>query len=301
MVDTSDEWIRQRTGIVERRLLTEDQATSDLAIAAAKAALADARCDPKELDLVILGTVTGDFPFPATATLVQAALGADNAAAFDVSAACPGFVFAASVGSQFLATGRCRRVLAIGAEALSRIVDFTDRSTCVIFGDAAGAVVLAPLEDAGRGEILDFHLGSRGGVPELLYMPGGGSRAPATHETVDRKLHSIRMAGREVYRFAVESMVSMVRAAIEKHGKDEIRLVIPHQMNRRIIESVIDRLALDPARVYVNIEKYGNTSAASVPVALREAIDLGMTVKGKIAVLCAVGAGFTWGSMTLRW
>jgi len=301
MVDTSDEWIRQRTGIQERRILEKSESCSDLAIRAAQAALADAKCDPLELDLIIVGTVTGDYPFPATATLVQAALGAWNAAAFDLSAACPGFIYAASVGTQFIASRRYRRVLAIGAEALTKILDFTDRSTCVIFGDAAGAALLAPFDDCRRGEILDVDLYSRGGQPELLYLPGGGSKNPTSGETVDKHMHYLRMSGRDVYRVAVETMGDMVRKAIQKYGKDEVALVVPHQMNRRIIESVIDRLSLDPARVMVNIEQYGNTSAASVPVAFREAVDRGLAVPGKIVLLCAVGAGFTWGSITLRW
>ncbi len=301
MVDTSDEWIRQRTGIVERRIMEDSEACSDLAIRAARAALEDAKCAPEEIDLIIVGTVTGDFPFPATATLVQAALGCTRAAAFDVGAACPGFIYAATIGTQFIATGKFRRVLVIGAEALSRILDYTDRSTCVIFGDAAGAVVLAPFEVTKRREIVDCAIHARGGEPELLYLPAGGSRSPASHETVDKRQHFLRMAGRDVYRFAVESMVDMVRRAIERHGKDEIGLVIPHQMNRRIIESVIERLSLDPARVVVNIDRYGNTSSASVPVALSEAAAASRPEPGKIVLLCAVGAGLTWGSITIRW
>lgn len=301
MVDTSDEWIRQRTGIVERRILDRSKACSDIATEAARRALADAKCDPSELDLIIIGTVTGDHVFPATATIVQSNLGAWNAAAFDISAACPGFIYAASVGSQFIATGKYRRVLVIGSEVLSRLLDFTDRGTCVIFGDAAGAAVLAPYEDTKRAEILDFSLFAKGGDPQLLYMPAGGSRKPATSETVAAREHHIRMAGREVYRFAVESMVAMVKRVVDQYGKDEVALVIPHQMNRRIIESVIERVALDPARVFINIEKYGNTSAASVPVALDEAVRAGLPVKGKIVMLCAVGAGFTWGSIVMRW
>jgi 3-oxoacyl-[acyl-carrier-protein] synthase-3 len=301
IVDTSDEWIRQRTGIMSRRIVSKSEACSHLAVRAARAALADAKCDASELDLIILGTVTGDYIFPAAATLVQAALGATNAAAFDVSAACPGFIYAAAVGSQFIATGKCRRVLVIGAETLSRIVDYTDRSTCVIFGDGAGAAVLAPFDDSRKAEMLEFSLFSKGGEPHLLYMPAGGSKLPSSHETIDGKQHCIRMAGREVYRFAVESMVTMVRRVVEKYGKEEVALVVPHQMNRRIIESVIERLDLDPKRVFINIEKYGNTSAASVPVALAEAAQAGMPVPGKIVILCAVGAGFTWGSIVLRW
>ena len=301
MVDTSDEWIRQRTGIVERRIVAEEDACSDLATRAAEAALRDAKCHAKDLDLIIVGTVSGDYVFPQTASLIQARLGAWKAAAFDVGAACPGFIYAASVGSQFIATGRYQRVLVIGVEVLSRMVDYTDRGTCVLFGDAAGAAILAPHEETKRGEFLDVALYTKGGQPELLWYPAGGSRNPTSKATIDARQHSIRMAGREVYRVAVEAMVSMVRDAIDKYGKDEIGLVIPHQMNRRILESVIDRLKLDPSRVFINIEKYGNTSAASVPVALVEAVSGGRAVPGKLVVLCAVGAGFTWGSIVLRW
>ena len=301
MVDTTDAWIQQRTGIVERRVLEAGEACSDLAIRAARAALENAKLDPKELDLIVVGTVTGDHAFPATASLVQAAIGAWNAAGFDVGAACPGFIYAASIGTQFIATGRYRRVLCIGAEALTRVTDFKDRSTCVIFGDGGGAVVLAPFEDAKRGEVMEVNLAMRGGNPQLLWLPAGGSRTPASHETVENRQHYLRMAGREVYRVAVETMVGMVRDAIQKYGKDEIALVIPHQMNRRILESIIERLELDPSRVLINIEKYGNTSAASVPVALDEAMRAGRLVSGKYVVLCAVGAGFNWGSIVLRW
>lgn len=301
MVDTSDEWIQQRTGIQERRVCGPDEACSDIAFRAAERALADAKCPASELDLIIVGTVSGDHPFPSTATLLQARLGAWNAAAFDISAACPGFIYAMSIGTQFISTGKYRRVLVIGAEVLSRLLDFTDRSTCVIFGDGAGAAVLAPLEDAGRAEIVDFNLFAKGGDPHLLWMPAGGSRTPASADSVEKRLHYIRMAGREVYRFAVESMVNMVRRTVDQYGKEELALVIPHQMNKRIIESIIERIELDPSRVFVNIHKYGNTSAASVPVALTEAAAEGKTVKGKLVLLCAVGAGFTWGSVVLRW
>lgn len=301
IVDTSDAWIRQRTGIEERRIVREGESCSDLALRAAQAALADAHCDPKELDLIILGTVTGDFVFPATATLLQGRLGAVNAAAFDISAACPGFIFAATIGTQFIATGRYRRILVIGAEALSRILDFQDRATCVIFGDGAGAAILAPFEEAQRGEIVECNLYTRGGQPELLYAPAGGSRLPASHATVDARDHYIHMAGREVYRVAIDAMTQMVSGAFDRFGRENVCLVVPHQMNRRILESVIERLHIDPSRVVINIEKYGNTSAASVPVALQEAIQQEKLVKGKYALLCAVGAGFTWGSIVLRW
>ncbi|MBI3817758.1 MAG: ketoacyl-ACP synthase III [Planctomycetes bacterium] len=301
IVETSDDWIRQRTGIEQRRIALPTEACSDIAGRAAERALANANCNASELDLIIVGTVSGDHPFPATATLIQARLGAWNAAAFDISAACPGFIYATSIGSQFIATGKYRRVLVIGAEILSRLLDFKDRTTCVIFGDGAGAAVLAPFEETKKAEIVEFDLYSKGGDPQLLWMPAGGSRLPATHETVEERKHYIKMAGREVYRFAVESMVAMVRKAVDKYGKDEIALVIPHQMNRRIIESIIERVELDPARVFINIEKYGNTSAASVPVALAEAVAQGRAVPGKLVMLCAVGAGFTWGSIVIRW
>lgn len=301
MVDTSDEWIQQRTGILERRIIDSKEACSDIATRAAQRALDDAKCSASELDLIIVGTVSGDYTFPSTATLLQARLGAWNAAAFDISAACPGFIYATSIGSQFIATGKYRRVLVVGAEVLSRLLDFTDRSTCVIFGDAAGAAILAPIEEAKRAEILDFSLFAKGGDPQLLWMPAGGSRTPATPASVDGRQHYIRMAGREVYRFAVESMVAMVKRVVDQYGREELALVVPHQMNKRIIESIIERVELDPTRVFVNIEKYGNTSAASVPVALAEAAAQGRVVPGKLVLLCAVGAGFTWGSIVLRW
>jgi len=302
MVDTTDEWIRTRTGIRERRVAAEDQATSDLAVVAARRALEEARLDPADLDLIIVATVTPDMPFPATACIVQDRLGASRAAALDLETACSGFVYALATGAQFIETGLYNNVLVIGAETLSKIVDWTDRRTCVLLGDGAGAVVLQPAlaEDQG---LLSFHLGADGGGADLLKQPAGGSRLPASEETVRSRLHYVHMNGREVFKFAVKVMGEAAQAALEKCGLGfaDVDYYIPHQANYRIIEASARRFGLPMERVYVNIDRYGNTSAASIPVALDEAVDQGRIRPGDLVLLVAFGGGLTWGAAVCRW
>jgi len=301
MVDTSDEWIVTRTGIKERRIASPEQATSDLAYEAALEACANASLSPEELDLIIVGTVVPDMPFPSTACLVQARLGAKKAAAFDIEAACSGFIYALSIAHQFIANGVYDKVLVIGAETLSRVTDFTDRTTCVLLGDAAGACVLGP-STHGNG-ILSLHLGADGTGADMLKQPAGGSRLPASHETVEKRQHFVSMNGALVFKFAVKTIDSAVRQVLRESGltTDDVSLLIPHQANLRIMESAAHRLGIPMDRVYVNIDKYGNTSAASIPVALHEAWEAGRVKQGDTVVLVAFGGGLTWGSAVIRW
>ena len=301
LVDTSDEWIVQRTGIQERRYAADDQATSDLAVLAGQRALDAAGVRAEDIDLVVLGTLTPDYLLPSTACLVQDRLGATNAGAFDCNAACTGFLTALHTGEAFVASGRARRVLVIGAEKLTSFVDFTDRTSCIIFGDAGGAAVLTPLDECGQGEILRTVLGADGKGYDFIHMPGGGSRKPPTHETVEKGEHFIRMRGRDVFRFAVTYMGEMVEKMIEGYSTDEVSIVVPHQVNKRIIEAALERIDIPREKVVVNIEKYGNSSAATVPLALDEAVRAGRVEKGKLVVLVAFGAGLTWGGTLIRW
>lgn len=301
IVETSDEWIRTRTGIEERRMLEENLATSDMATEAAKLALIDANLKAEDIDLIIVGTTTPDMPFPATACIVQKNLGAHKAAAFDVETACTGFMYALTIGEQFVRTGFYKNVLVIGAETLTRILDWKDRNTCVIFGDGAGAVVLQPVEE--KYGILASHLGADGENGEFLMQPAGGSRMPASVETVENRLHSIKMDGSEVFKFAVRAMT---KASIEvlKNANlqlEDIDFLIPHQANMRIIEASMKRLKLTKDKVYVNLNKVGNMSAASVPVALDEANKKGLIKRNDIVLLVAFGGGLTWGSSIMRW
>ncbi len=301
LVDTSDEWIVQRTGIRERRFAADDQATSDLCLVAARRALEAAGIGPEELDLVIVGTLTPDYLLPSCSCLVQHGLGARNAGAFDVAAACTGFLTALHAAEAFIAAGRARRVLAIGAETLSRFLDLSDRTSCILFGDAAGAAVVAPLEECRRGEVLRTRLGADGSAFEMIHMKGGGSRLPPSHETVERGEHFIRLRGREVYRFAVTKMADLIREMTAGFEPEEIGLIVPHQVNQRIIEAAMDRVGWPLDKVVSNIDRYGNTSAATVPVALDEAWRTGRLEPGKLVVLVAFGAGLTWGGSLLRW
>jgi len=300
-VDTSNEWIIQRTGIERRRYAAPEQATSDMAIIASQKALEAAGIRGDELDLIVVGTMSPDHMLPACALLVQKALGAKKAAAFDVNAACTGFLTSLATAEAFVASGRAKKVLAIGAESLSRFVDQTDRTSCILFGDGAGAVVLMPFEDCKRGEILRVALGADGEGYQYIHMVGGGSRKPSSHETVDQKEHAIRVAGREVYRFAVQQMTTSIAEMMEGHTYDEVSLVVPHQVNRRIIDAALERMGWPDDKVFVNIQEYGNTSAASVPIALDEAVRAGRAEKGKLVVMVAFGAGLTWGGALVRW
>lgn len=301
IVETSDEWIVQRTGIKERRIAAKDQYTSTLATAAAKQALEDAGMKGEEIELVICATVTGDQPFPATACRVGLDIGAKNAGGFDLAAACSGFVFAMQVASNMIASGQYSKILVCGAEILSRILDYEDRNTCVLFGDGAGAAIFTTLDVAKRGEYLGGSISMEGGAEDVLAQPGGGSRHPASLDTIEQRLHYMKMGGTKVFRFAVRVFAGLVRDVIEKYGKDEIGVIIPHQVNQRIIESAMDQAGLPMDMVFCNIHKYGNTSAASVAIALREAYDAGRLVKGKLVVMPAFGAGMSWGHTLLRW
>lgn len=301
MVETSDEWIRTRTGIRERRIAEPHEASSDYAIRAARQAMAMAGVTADEIDLIICATVTPDMPFPSTACIVQDALGAHHAAAFDMSAACPGWIYGMVMAQQSIATGFHKCALVVGVELLSKVVDWTDRNTCVLFGDAAGAAVLQPVSE-GRG-ILSSILGSEGAGGKHLHLPAGGSRHPATAETVENKLHFVRMNGQEVFKFAVRVMNEATAQVVEKAGltMDDVDLLVPHQANIRIIDAAVKRLGIPHEKVLVNVERYGNTSSASIPVALSEALEEGRVKEGDLLVFCSFGAGLVWGAMTLRW
>jgi 3-oxoacyl-[acyl-carrier-protein] synthase-3 len=301
MVETNDEWIVSRSGIRERHVSDDQTATSDLASLAAQRALEEANISPEELDLIMVATATPDMVFPSTACLLQDILGAKNAAHMDLVAACSGFVYGLSIGDAIISSGRYRTILVIGAETLTKITDYQDRGTCVLFGDAAGAVILRPTrEDRG---VLETYLGGNGSLWRLLYMPAGGSRMPASHETVDKRLHTIKMSGNEVFKAAVKAMGDAALKVLQQAGltAQDVDLMIPHQANIRIIRATAKRIHLPIERVYINIDRYGNTSAASIPLAMDEARRKGLGKKGDIWLLVAFGGGFTWGSVLIRW
>ena len=301
IVDTSDQWITERTGMKERHIAAPDEAASDLALIACKKALADAKVSPGEIDLIIVGTVTGDMPFPSTACVLQQRLGAKHAAAFDVSAGCTGFIYALSVARQFVLTGVSRTVLVVGVEVLSRITDWSDRSTCVLFGDAAGAAVLKASDEPNTG-IIGFHLAADGDGGRLLHMPAGGSRHPATVETVQQRMHTCKMNGNPLFKVAVRNMADAVKRLLNQTGLEpgDLSLLIPHQANLRIIEATTRLLKFPSERVFVNIHKYGNTSSATTIVALDEARKTGLVHPGDVVMLVAFGAGLTWGGVAIR-
>lgn len=301
IVDTSDEWIVTRTGISERRIAGEDEATSDLAIGAARQALEHAGLAGKDVDLVIVATVSPDSAFPAVASLVQDAVGARSAAAFDLAAGCSGFIYALATGAQFVASGLYERVLVVGADCLSRLVDWRDRSTCVLFGDGAGAVLLEPAPE-GFG-CLSFDLGSDGAGAPLLCVEGGGSRRFAPEANVGKLENTIRMVGSEVFKFAVRAIEDSTQRALERAQLSvaDIDLFVAHQANLRIIDAAARRLNLPDEKVFTNVHKYGNTSAASIPIALCEALALGKLHRGDTLAMCGFGAGLTWASCILRW
>ncbi|AZK47830.1 beta-ketoacyl-ACP synthase III [Paenibacillus lentus] len=301
MVETNDEWIVSRTGIRERHIAAPNQATSDLAYEAAVKALKSAGLAAEDLELIIVATVTPDMTFPSTACILQEKLGAKKAAAFDLSAACSGFVYSLATANGFIQTGMYNNALIIGADALSRITDYTDRNTCVLFGDGAGAVVLGEVPE-GRG-FLSFDLGAEGAGGELLKLEGGGSRCPASEETVRSGKHFIYMNGREVFKFAVRVMGAATEEVLRKAGKDksEIDLFVPHQANIRIIQSAMQRLDLPEEKCVINVDKYANTSAASIPLALVEAVEEGRVKEGDTLLLVGFGGGLTWGASVLVW
>ncbi|WP_188993822.1 beta-ketoacyl-ACP synthase III [Paenibacillus nasutitermitis] len=301
MVDTNDEWIVSRTGIRERRIAAPDQATSDLAFHASTAALQAAGITAEELDLIIVATITPDMYFPSTACLLQDKLGAKKAAAFDLSAACSGFIYGLATATSMIATGMYRHVLVVGAECLSRITDYTDRNTCILFGDGSGAVVLGAVPE-GRG-FKSFELGADGAGGDLLKVCGGGSRLPSTAQTIADKQHFIYMAGSEVFKFAVRIMGNAAEEALRKAGMDkgDIDLLIPHQANIRIIQSALNRLELPEEKSMINLHNYGNVSAASIPIALAEAVEQGRVHEGDRLVMVGFGGGLTWGASVLVW
>ncbi len=300
-VDTTDKWIREMTGISQRHIASSKESTASLALYAARQAIESANVNPNEIDLVIVATATPEFIFPATACLVQDALGASRAGAFDLEAGCSGFVYALATAASFIRSGMSNTVLVIGAETLSRIVDWNDRGTCVLFGDGAGAVIVRGSDEPGG--VLGSILGSDGSGGELLVVPGGGSKNPAGAETVTSKMHTIRMNGREVYRFATRVMAQAAKQAADLAGwqLDQIDLFIPHQANIRIIDSAAKSLKLSSDKVFVNLQNYGNTSAASIPIALCEAIDTGRVRPGSNLVMVGFGAGLTWASCAIHW
>jgi 3-oxoacyl-[acyl-carrier-protein] synthase-3 len=303
MVDTSDEWIRARSGIRERRIAAPDEATSDLAIAAATRALEDAGVAASEIDLVVVATVTPDSPMPSTACIIQHKLGIPTTAAcFDLNAACSGFIYALDTACAMLGSGRYRKALVIGAEKLSSVVNWQDRGTCLLFGDGAGAAVVATTETAGIG-LIGTRLGSLGEDTDLLCIPAGGSRMPTTADTIERGDQFIKMKGKEVFKLAVRIMEEAARDILEQHGlaATQIGLVIPHQANLRIIDAIAQYLELPVERFFVNVDRYGNTSAASIPIALDEARRAGRIKAGDITLLVAFGAGLTYGSALIRW
>ncbi|MDA2926513.1 ketoacyl-ACP synthase III [Acidobacteria bacterium AH-259-G07] len=302
LVDTSDEWIRARTGIAERRIVSDSQANSDLSIKAIKNAFQARELRPEEIDLIIVATVTPDMMFPSTACIIQDKIGAKNAWGFDLLGACSGFLYAIATGAQFVQTGAYKRVLVIGTDVMSSILNFEDRTTCVLFGDGAGAVLLEPSQEDDTG-IIDFILHSDGSGGKFLYMPAGGSLHPASHETVDKKMHYVHQDGRNVFKFAVKLMTEVSLEILQRNGytTEDVTLYIPHQANLRIIQSSVERLKLRPEQVVINIDRYANTTAATIPVGLAEAYHQGRMKKGDLMLLVSFGAGFTWGSLLLRW
>jgi 3-oxoacyl-[acyl-carrier-protein] synthase-3 len=301
MIATSHDWIVQRTGIHQRHIVEDGEVTSDLAVQAAQQALARAGLAPEDIDFIVLGTTSPDMPFPSTANFVQHKLGCGRAGSVDVFAACTGSIYSLSMGAQYIQTGKYRTVLCIGAETLSRITDFTDRGTCILLADAAGAVVLSTSDD-GSG-LIDTDLYSDGRYWELLYQPGGGSKHPASAETVAARMHYAKMKGNEVFKVAVRMFEESARRILERNGFTvaDVSLFVPHQANLRIIEAAAKRLAMPMERVFVNVDRYGNTGAASVYVALEEAWALGRIKRGDLLLLAAFGGGFTWGAALVRW
>ncbi len=301
-LDTTDEWIRERTGILERRIVVEGESTATLAAAAAKKAIADARLSPADIDMIIVATITPECFFPSTACFVQQALGVPPIPSFDLAAACSGFIYAFMNATFLLQGGHYRNILIIGAETMSRITDYEDRSTCILFGDGAAAAVLSATSDPDGPAVLHYQLKAEGSGTTMLTVPAGGSRVPASTMTVNERLHYIKMQGREVYKLAVKRNLELIDSALSESGvsAEEISLVIPHQSNLRIIESARLRLGLPPERVFTNIQRYGNTSAASIPLGLDECRESGRIKAGDLVLLVAFGAGLTWGSILIR-
>lgn len=301
IVDTSDTWIRERTGIGRRRFAADNELTSDMATAAAVRALEAAGLTARDLDMIIVGTISGDSPMPACAVHVQQKLGASEIPAFDISAACAGFVYGMTIADQFIATGAAKRVLVIGVELLSRLMNWTDRTTCVLFGDGAGAAILGPSEGSGAG-ILASRIFSDGSLAGALHIPGGGSAEPMTVDAVERKRNKVHMSGSEVFKAAIKNLTSAAQLAIKAAGitEKDVDWIVAHQANMRILTQVSDRLSVPLERFVLNIEEYGNTSSASIPIALDEAVRDGRIRPGHTVVFCALGAGISWGASVVR-
>jgi 3-oxoacyl-[acyl-carrier-protein] synthase-3 len=302
MVDTNNEWIMARVGIRERHIVDKGVATSDLAVEAAKKVLAQRGLAATDIDAIIIGTVTPDMLFPSTACIVQNKLGAKGAWGFDLSAACSAFIYSMQVGAQFINSGAHKRVLVIGADVMSSIIDYTDRATCVIFGDGAGAVLLEPAEDDSVG-LIDFIHEVDGSGGEFLYMPGGGSLHPATKETIDKRMHYVHQDGQQVFKFAVRKQAELCQKLLERNGLkgSDIDAFIPHQANLRIINPTGERIGLRPESVVINIDRYGNTTAGTIPLAMNTAVEEGRLKKGSLVMIASVGAGFTVGAALMRW
>jgi 3-oxoacyl-[acyl-carrier-protein] synthase III len=303
LVDTTDEWILQRTGIRERHIVDPGVATSDLAKEAAIRAIARAGLTPDDIGLIVVGTVTPDMMFPSTACLVQHKIGASRAWGFDLSAACSAFTYSLTAASQIVASGGHQHALVVGADVMSSIIDYQDRATCVLFGDGAGAVVLSRANDASDGAILDYEHEIDGGGGNALCMPAGGSLRPASHETIDARLHYVKQDGQTVFKFAVRKTEEIARRILERNGLEpgDLDLFVSHQANRRIIQSATEKLGVAPEKVIINIERFGNTTAATIPLALNDAMCSGRLKKGNLVLLASVGAGFTVGAVLLRW
>ena len=301
MVDTSNDWIIQRTGIKERRIVENGVTTSDLATQSSLRAMEDAGVSPKDLDMIITSTITPDHIFPSTSCYIQQKIGATRACAFDILAACAGFIYAMSIGQSFINSGAMKTVLVVGAECLSKITDYTDRATCVLFGDGAGAVIIQ--RNPVKHEILSSSLAADGSEADVLIMPGGGARNPASLESIQQRMHYIQFKGKEVFKLAVNNITNLILKTTKENGftLEDIDLIIPHQSNLRIIEATMEKLGLPMEKAFVNIDKYGNTSSASVPIAIDEARKDGRLRKGDIVMLVAFGGGLTWGSSLIRW
>jgi 3-oxoacyl-[acyl-carrier-protein] synthase-3 len=301
MLDTSDEWITERTGIRERRIADSTQAASDLAYEASRIALERAGLGPEDIDLIIVATITGDMPFPSTACFLQDKLGATNAAGFDINAACSGFLYSLYIADSFIKSGKHRRILVAGTEVLSKITDWDDRRTCVIFGDGAGAVIVGPSNDDSG--LLSININSDGKMWDLIHVPGGGSRNPVSQSSIEQRMHYIKMKGNETFKVAVRTLEDIALKTLEENNIDpsSLSLLIPHQANLRIIQATADRLKVPMDKVFINLDKYGNTSAASIPIALDEALQSGRIKEGDYILLEAFGGGLTWASALIKW
>ena len=302
MVDTSDDWIQSRTGIVERRVVSEGETTSDMCTHIAYELLKRSETEPDEIDVIIVATVTPDMPTPATASIVQNRIKANNAWGFDLSGACTGFIYAVDTGSRLIESGKYKKVMVIGVDTMSSVLDYTDRNTCVLFGDGGGGIMLEPAENDDNG-IIDSILRTDGSGRDYLKIPGGGSLHPASHDTIDQNLHYIRQDGKIVFKYAVKGMADISEEILIKNNINSslIDLYVPHQANKRIIDSAAERCGFSDDQVYININRYGNTTAGTIPICLDEAVEVGRIKEGHLILLAAFGAGFTWGSMLIRW